>query len=230
MKKGGSAALDALEARLGHRFADRRLLETALTHPSAPAARGIEYQRLEFLGDQVLGLVVTEALFDAYPAASEGELSRRRAALVRKEACAAVVTALGLGEFIRPRDAAIQTTNVLGDVAEAVIAAIYLDGGIDAARTFVVTNWRDQIARSDTTRRDAKSTLQEWTQGQGRPSPTYAIVGRSGPAHDNLFTVQVTMVGFDPATATGKSRREAEQMAAAAVLRREGVWKASDDR
>jgi ribonuclease-3 len=229
MKAGLAAAIEALEERLGYRFRDRTLPATALTHPSAPAARSTDYQRLEFLGDQVLGLVIAEALFDAFPRASEGELSRRRSELVRKETCAAVAVALGLPALIRmggrASKAAAHTVNILGDVTEAVIAALYLDGGLEVARKFVLANWSDRMVQSQHARRDAKSALQEWAQARGGAPPSYLIVERTGPDHDARFVVEVSLDKAQPAIGSGRSRREAEQNAAAAVLLREGVWR-----
>jgi ribonuclease-3 len=233
MRKGGSAALDALEARLGHRFADRRLLETALTHASAAGAGRASYQRLEFLGDRVLGLVVAEMLLEAFPAANEGELARRLTALVRNESCADVATVLDVGAVIRLGSGEAQAGGrmkaaILGDVCEALIGAIHLDAGMAAARTFVRTNWEPRMRAWRGSLRDAKTTLQEWAQGRGLGTPGYEIVGRHGPDHAPLFDVEVTIAELPPERGEGRTRREAEQMAATAVLRREGVWKDGD--
>ena len=158
-------------------------------------------------------------------------MSRRLAELVRKETCATVSAALDLGAFVRvgggAQRNAVLTANVLGDVCEAVIAALYLDGGIDAARAFVVANWSDRLHASGGSRRDAKTTLQEWSLGRGLPAPVYAIVDRTGPDHATLFTVEVAVGALPSARGEGRSRREAEQDAAGAMLAREGVWKAS---
>jgi ribonuclease-3 len=230
MKKGGSAAIEALETRLGYAFADRRLLDTALTHASAASGRRASYQRLEFLGDRVLALAVAEMLNEAFPEANEGELAQRLTALVRNESCAEVAIALDIGAAIRLGLGEAQSGGrtraaILGDVCEAVIGAIHLDGGIDAARRFVRANWEARMRAWKGTMRDAKTTLQEWAQGKGIGTPAYAIVARQGPDHAPLFAIEVTIGGLAPQRAEGRTRREAEQQAAAAVLVREGVWK-----
>jgi ribonuclease-3 len=234
MRKGGSAAIEALEARLDHCFADRKLLETALTHASAASGGRASYQRLEFLGDRVLGLVVSEMLIEAFPKANEGELAQRLTALVRNESCADVAIALDVGAAIRLGIGEAQAGGrtraaILGDVCEALIGAVHLDGGIDAARRFVRANWEARMRAWKGTMRDAKTTLQEWAQGKGIGTPVYAIVGRHGPDHAPLFDVEVTIGPLAPQRGDGQTRREAEQLAAAAVLVREGIWKAVPD-
>lgn len=229
MKRGGQAALAAVEDRIGYHFDDQALLKTALTHAST--ASGSNYQRLEFLGDRVLGLAVAEMLLEAFPEASEGELSRRLADLVRKETCAEVAAALDLGAAIRLGGGAAQrqgliNTNLLGDVCEAVIGAIFVDGDFDAAVRFVQANWRERMLTAPEETRNAKAILQEWAQGRGLPTPSYAIVERTGPDHRPMFFVEVKVASLKPGRGEGRSRREAEQEAAAAVLVREGVWRA----
>jgi len=231
MRKGGSTSLDALEARLGHRFSDRTLLEAALTHASAMGAGRQNYQRLEFLGDRVLGLAVAEMLLEAFPAANEGELAQRLTALVRNESCAEVAIANDVGAAIRLGPGEAQAGGrakaaILGDVCEALIGAIHLDGGIAASRAFVRDNWQSRMQAWKGSMRDAKTTLQEWTQGRGIGTPTYAIVGRHGPDHAPVFAVEVTVGALSPARGEGRTRREAEQVAAGIMLEREGVWKA----
>jgi len=232
---GDEAALAAFEQRIGHHFQNRILLRIALTHSSAVAA-GIcsareTYERLEFLGDRVLGLIVAEMLLEAFPDAAEGELSPRLARLVRKETCAEVAAELGLGEVLiagggKEQRRALQTRNVLGDACEAIIAAIFLDGDLEAARRFVSAHWRDRMLDLRGPRQDAKTALQEWAQRLGKGTPTYALVDRRGPDHASTFAVSVNVAKTDTAIGEGRSRREAEQAAAAAVLMREGVWKA----
>ena len=229
------AAFAAVEARIGHHFKDRALLTTALTHSSAVAAgicnaRGT-YERLEFLGDRVLGLVVAEMLLATYPEAAEGELSPRLARLVRKETCAEVAAELGLGDALiagggKEQRRSLQTRNVLGDACEAVIAAIFLDGGMEAASRFVSEHWRERMLSLRGPRQDAKTALQEWAQRLGKGTPTYALVDRRGPDHASTFAVSVNVAKTEQAVGEGRSRREAEQAAAATVLVREGVWKA----
>jgi ribonuclease-3 len=227
------ALLDALEGRTDYRFKNRSLLVTALTHASAVGdariATGETYQRLEFLGDRVLGLVVAGMLLDTFPAASEGELSSRFADLVRKETCADVAVALDIGGAVvfggsRAQHRALLTVNVLGDVCEALIAAIYLDGGFAAAQSFVEANWRERMLEAPVGGRNAKSALQEWAQARGYGTPTYEIAGRSGPDHAPTFIISVSLGAIPPGRGEGHSRREAEQAAATAVLLREGVW------
>ena len=231
MKSAGDAALAALERRLGHDFRNRGLLLTGLTHASAATATRETYQRLEFLGDRVLGLVITEMLIAAFPTASEGELSRRLADLVRKEACAEVAAALDFGSAMRLgggkiKRSSLLTTNVLGDVCEAVIAAIYQDGGLEAARTFIAAHWRTKLIADAVPNQNAKAALQEWAQGRGIGVPVYAIKSKSGPDHEPHFEVEAKVGVLPPANGEGRTRREAEQAAAAALLAREGVWKA----
>lgn len=230
MNATASQSLADVEQRLGHVFKNPHLLETALTHASA--ASGVDtYQRLEFLGDRVLGLIVAELLIAAFPKAPEGELSRRLTALVRNESCAEVALALDLGKAVRLGPGEAQSGGrrkaaILGDVCEAVIGALHLDGGIAVARRFVEANWREKMLAWDGPLRDAKTMLQEWTQARGLGTPAYQIVGRDGPDHAPRFEVEVGAGTMDPARGKGSSRREAEQNAATAVLVREGVWKA----
>jgi ribonuclease III len=226
MRAAGEVAIADLERRLGHEFSRRDLLQTALTHGSAGAQES--YQRLEFLGDRVLGLIVTEMLIEAFPTAAEGELSRRLAELVRKETCAEVAGALDIGAAIRfgnnktPR-AQLLTVNVLSDVCEAVVAAIYQDGGFDAARRFVAVHWGVRIAAGTPLAQNAKAALQEWSQARGLGVPEYLIKAKSGPDHDPHFEVEAHVGALAPALGQGRTRREAEQDAAAAMLIREGV-------
>ena len=228
-----SSALDALEARVGHRFADRRLLERALTHTSAVTNAAESYQRMEFLGDRVLALTVAGMVYRAFPQADEGELARRLNALVKRETCAEVARELCLGEVMRLGSGEAQSggrgkTAILGDVAEALIAAIHLDAGFETARIFVESRWTERMMAARGPLRDAKTTLQEWLQGRGLAAPGYRLVSRSGPDHDPLFTIAVDIAGVDGETGTGRSKREAEQNAATRVLVREGLWKDTD--
>lgn len=226
----------AVEGRIGHVFADRARLVAALTHPSAAdgAPPGTDYQRLEFLGDRVLGLAVSDMLYEAFPGADEGELSRRLADLVRKETCAGVAVSLQLGAAMivgggKLQRRALRTRNVLGDLCESVIAAIYLDGGFDAARGFVARNWRERMLSGRQVRRNAKTELQEWAQSRGLPAPVYEITGRSGPDHEPEFAVEARIESMEPAIGHGTSRRKAEQAAAGALLEREGIWPRTSD-
>jgi len=221
-----TAAAPSLAQLLGHEFTNQDLLAEALTHPSALARRGGKrrhYERLEFLGDRVLGLVVAELLWRRFPNEAEGELTRRHADLVRRDAVAEVAHALGLKPhlIVSPsEDAAGVRDNprVLADVCEAVIAALYLDGGLAVAAAFVERWWEARLRASGAPPRDPKTALQEWAQKRGLPIPVYRTVPGDGPAHRRIFTVTVRVEGLPPATATGRSKRAAETAAAAAAL------------
>jgi ribonuclease-3 len=221
----------ALEDRIGYRFADASLLDRALTHISAlggPRHRGGTYQRLEFLGDHVLGLVISDMLFHAFPKADEGELSRRLADLVRKETCADVARAMNVGPALRLGSSEAQgggrdRTAILADVCEALIGATYLDGGYEAAAKLIEQFWGERMRMPARPLRDSKTVLQEWAQARGLPTPAYREVERRGPHHDPEFRVAVELPNRAPAEGLGRSKRAAEQAAAAAMLAREGV-------
>jgi ribonuclease III len=221
----------ALEERIGYHFADGSLLDCALTHISAlkgPRNRAGSYQRLEFLGDHVLGLVISDMLFRSYPRADEGELSRRLADLVRKETCAEIAGTIDLGAAIRLGSSEVNAgarkrPAILADVCEAVIGAVYLDGGYTAAEALVDRLWQARMRATAQPLRDPKTVLQEWAQARGLPTPSYREVARSGPDHDPEFRVAVVLPDFAPAEGSGRSKRAAEQAAAAAMLAREGV-------
>lgn len=222
-----------LEAAIGHEFRDKQRLDRALTHSSARQGGGTDYERLEFLGDRVLGLCVAEFLFTTYRAATEGELSVRLNQLVSAETCAAVADEMELHRFIRTGADVKKITgkammNVRADVVESLIAAIYLDAGLEAARSFVLRKWASRAERADGARRDAKTELQEWAHANFATPPAYRIADRSGPDHDPRFTVVVEIPGLAPETGTDRSRRAAEQMAATKLLEREGVWQKLD--
>jgi ribonuclease-3 len=226
-KRGASA----LESRIGYRFADPDMLECALTHISALKGarnRAGSYQRLEFLGDHVLGLVISDMLYRSFPKADEGELSRRLADLVRKETCAEIARTIDLGTAIRvgssEANAGARTRPaILADVCEAVIGAVYVDGGYKAAEDLVDRLWQARMQAKAQPLRDPKTVLQEWAQARGLPTPVYREVARTGPDHSPVFRVAVQLPGFAPAEGTGRSKRVAEQGAAAAMLAREGV-------
>src|SRR5262252_9031059 len=184
----------ALEGRIGYKFADKDLLERALTHISALAGgnRAASYQRLEFLGDHVLGLVISDMLYRAFPKADEGELSRRLADLVRKETCTEIARSIDLGAAIRigssEHNAGARTRPaILADVCEAVIGAVYLDGGYKAAEQLVERLWEVRLRATAQPLRDPKTVLQEWAQARGLPTPAYREVARSGPDHNPEF-------------------------------------------
>ena len=220
-----SADLQAFTARLGHRFRRPELLVRALTHASLSSPTRPDNQRLEFLGDRVLGLVMAEALLAADRAASEGQLAPRFNALVRREACAEVARQIGLGEVLKLGRSEVTTGGrrkdaLLGDAMEAVIAAVYLDAGFAAARDLVLRLWGPRIGAVETDARDAKTALQEWAQGRGLPPPAYAEVAREGPDHQPTFTIEARLATGETATATAGSKRQAEQAAARALLDR----------
>ena len=216
--------MDPLEEKLGHVFSDKALLRRALTHASADAA--ISNERLEFLGDRVLGLVVAEKLYALYPNDAEGVLALKFNALARGAACARAAEKAGLGEHLilaqsEQVSGGRAKPAILSGVCEAVIAALYLDGGLDVARAFIEKYWDGQFEALTMEMRDAKTRLQEWAQGRGRGeagAPVYALLSRKGPDHAPRFTVEVKVSGHDPATGEGGSKREAEQDAAANLL------------
>lgn len=223
-------AATPLEETIGYRFKDPALLDRALTHISALKGQGRvgSYQRLEFLGDHVLGLAVSEMLFVAFPKADEGELSRRLADLVRRETCADVARAIDLGAALRlgaseARAGGRAKAAILADVCESLIGAVFLDGGYAAAKAFVDRFWAERMRKPARPLRDPKTVLQEWAQGRGLPTPAYREVERTGPHHDPVFRVAVSLPDRDPAEGRGRSKRAAEQAAAAALLAREGV-------
>jgi ribonuclease III len=230
-KSAASAATSAIEERIGHKFVDANLLVTAMTHVSAlkpSRKRGESYQRLEFLGDHVLGLIVSDMLYRSFPNADEGEMSKRLADLVRKESCADVAKSLGLADDIKlgavGAGAGVRLRkSVLGDICEAVIGAVYLDGGFQAASEFVERNWTERMKKPRQPLRDPKTVLQEWAQGKGLPTPVYREVERTGPHHDPQFRVAVDLPGLAPAEGLGGNKRAAEKAAASAMIAREGV-------
>jgi ribonuclease-3 len=222
----------ALEEKIGFKFADKALLERALTHISALSGgahnRTSSYQRLEFLGDHVLGLVISDMLYRAFPKANEGELSRRFADLVRKEACADVARAMELGPALKLGNSESHAggrlrTTILGDACEALIGAVFLDGGYQAAEVLVGRFWKERMLRPLRPLRDPKTMLQEWAQARGLPTPAYRELARTGPHHDPEFRVAVALPDRPPAEGLGSSKRAAEQNAAAAMLERFGV-------
>ncbi len=229
--------MTALEDRIGYRFTDPAMLECALTHISALKGarnRAGSYQRLEFLGDHVLGLVISDMLYRGFPKADEGELSRRLADLVRKETCAEIARSIDLGAAIRlgssEANAGARTRlAILADVCESMIGAVYLDGGYNAAEGLVERLWQQRMKATAQPLRDPKTILQEWAQARGLPTPAYREVARSGPDHNPEFRVAVQLPAFAPAEGLGRSKRAAEQAAAAAMLAREGVRPARRD-
>ncbi len=250
-KTDGAGDLHALTAALGHGFKDASLLHTALTHPSAisitrlrrgkkaaksagaksaPAdiAVSADNQRLEFLGDRVLGIVVSEMLFHAFPDEDEGALARRLAALVKQDSLDAVAREIHLGGYLvlsrgEEDGGGRENPATLADACEAVIGALYLDGGLETARSFVERYWRPKMDAEAKPPQDAKTALQEWAQAGGLALPRYTVVKSEGPPHDPVFEVSVSVAGQDPASARGRSKRAAEQAAARNLLDRVGA-------
>jgi ribonuclease-3 len=226
-------AVAALTRRLGHPFADPKLLERALTHASVGEGAGPnvpgDNERLEFLGDRVLGLLVADKLIREFPSADEGQLSARLHGLVDKSACARVGERLGVGPALRLSAGETKTggrrkAGVIADAVEAILAAVYRDGGLAAASAVFERAWAEEFAAPpEPAVINPKSALQEWAQGAGKPLPTYRVVDRTGSDHAPTFTVEVDVQGVEPLTAQGRSRQEAEKSAATAMLKREGV-------
>ncbi len=219
-----------LETTLGHRFADPALLIQALTHRgSLGAGRNVQdpvsnaegNERLEFLGDRVLGLVIADSLLRTFPGENEGALASRLAALVSAPTIAQVAAKFGLSEHVKvAKGQRVETaeTTVLADACEAVIGAIYLDGGLAAAEKFVTGHWASLMHAALVPPKDAKTALQEWAQGRALPLPSYRVVESSGPAHAPSFTMAVTVKGFPEKQGQGRTKRLATQAAAAALL------------
>lgn len=218
-----SGELSAFSARLGYTFSQPELLIRAVTHPSRNAGVRSDNQRLEFLGDRVLGLVMAEALLEADLEAPEGSLAPRFNALVRKETCADVARDIGLGDVLRLGRSEMKTGGrrkdaALGDALEAVIAAVYRDGGFEAAKSVILQHWGGRIGAVEADARDAKTALQEWAQARGLPPPAYIEVARSGPDHAPEFTIAAELETGARAEAQAGNKRQAEQAAARALL------------
>jgi len=218
-----------LEARIGHVFVDTGLAERALTHVSAPSTSGPgrtqSYQRLEFLGDRVLGLVVSEMLYEEFPDASEGDLSVRLARLVRRETCAEAAEAWDVGPHVvmgqgEARAGGRKKAAILSDICESLIGAVFLDAGFAAARAVVRRFWEPRMRADSDPIQDAKTAVQEWAQARALSTPRYTEVERSGPAHLPHFIMQVELEGYDPERGEASSKRAAEQAAARAFLDR----------
>jgi ribonuclease-3 len=209
------------ERVIGHRPNDASLFERALTHSSRADAE--DYERLEFLGDRVLGLAIAQWVYELFPEEPEGKLSRRLNALVARETCAEVARELGIGGQVRlgkqaRDDGASDSDNVLGDVVEALLGALYLDAGLDAAVRFVRASWGERVDAKDKAPKHPKSALQEWAAANEKKPPIYSLAHRSGPHHAPRFHVEVEISGVGSATAQGLSKQEAETEAAKALL------------
>lgn len=220
-----------LEAVLGYRFREPARLDEALTHGSVLGAHGRRdrtYERLEFLGDRVLGLVVAHLLLERFPEDAEGALTQRQVAMVRQDSLAEVAAGLGLGQWVRTSaseaaQAGPMRPAMLADCCEAVIGAIYLDGGFAAAQAFVMRLWAPLIETVQTPPRDAKMALQEWAHARALEPPAYRIVAMAGPAHAATFTIEVTLADQPPQTASAATKRAAERAAAAKMLEKIAV-------
>lgn len=220
-----AAELQAFAGRIGHDFKRPELLIEAMTHSSLSSATRPDNQRLEFLGDRVLGLVISEALLDADAAASEGTLAPRFNSLVRKETCAAVAQSVKLGDALKLGRSEMMSGGrrkqaLLGDAMEAVIAAVYLDSNFATAKALILRLWGKRIANAEEDARDAKTALQEWAQARGLKPPSYVVAGRSGPDHAPVFTIVAELENGEKARAEAASKRQAEQTAAASLLAR----------
>lgn len=212
-------------AALGHEFADPRLLRRALTHPSAPGREDDAFERLEFLGDRVLGLVVAEMLIERFPDVDEGGLGRRLSVLVSREALVEIAGETGIGEaVVRARDPGAgggrMAATAAADACEAVIAALFLDGGLEAARRFIRRHWQALVERHAEVERDARSRLQEWSHARALGQPVYTVSARRGPAHRPEFEVEAALANGERATGSGGSKRAAAAAAAASLLER----------
>jgi ribonuclease III len=236
LPKGRNTALAQLSDRLGYVFKDRSLLKLALTHASARAGSkpNEDNERLEFLGDRVLGLAIAEFLTESFPEASEGELARRFNQLVRAETCADIALKWEIGTLIEMSSGEAESggrakKTILANACEAVLGAVFRDGGYAAASAIVHRFWTPELGGLDLANPDAKSVLQEWAQGRRLPLPVYLEVAREGPDHAPRFTAEVQIDGVPPARGQGANKRAAEQAAALAMLLREGVWQAPQD-
>lgn len=215
----------AFETRIGRRFRSKALLREALTHSSVNERReaAVSYERMEFLGDRVLGLTIAEYLYVRFPGAGEYDMAPRLNALVNRDACARAARRIDMGVALKlsaseERSGGRQKDTILADACEALIAAIYLDGGYKAAQAFIHLAWAGEFEAVETTPRDPKTALQEWAAQRRRPNPHYAVVERTGPDHAPRFVVEARVDGVEAGRGTGSSKRDAEREAARAVL------------
>lgn len=237
MSPGSSTSLESLADRLGCKISDLELLRRAVTHASARSSKKIskDNERLEFLGDRVLGLCVAEMLMHAHPDAAEGELAPRLNRLVRKEMCAQIADEdwdLGAAMIMSGGEALSggrRKMTILGNACEAVLGAIFVDGGFDVARDVINRFWGPRLLGAETIPVDAKTALQEWAQARRLALPSYRETKRAGPDHEPHFVISVSLTDREPAIGEGPSKRVAEQAAAEAMLLREGIWKPAED-
>lgn len=218
--------IEDLEKKIGHSFGDKNFIKDALTHSSTGQAKN--YERLEFLGDRVLGLTVAQMLFKKFPDEPEGDLAKRLSALVQGSFLAQIARKINLGAYVEFSEAERQAggrenENILADVFEAVIGALYLDGGFDKCHDMIEELWAESFFEMKAPPQHPKTTLQEWAQGRSLPLPSYEIVGQSGPDHAPVFDVQLSVEGFDAITAQGNSRQEAEKNAATLFIQQQGI-------
>ncbi len=223
MKLG--ADLVGFQTRIGHRFSDPEHLIRALTHSSISSTTRPDNQRLEFLGDRVLGLVISEALFLGDMTAKEGQMAPRYNALVRRETCAEVAAEIDLGSVLKLGRSEMLSGGrrklaLLADAMEAVIAAVYLDAGFEDARALVLRLWGARVAQVEDDARDAKTALQEWAQARGQTPPVYTVTSRDGPDHAPVFTIKAQLDSGQHQVATAATKRQAEQVAARSLLDR----------
>ncbi|MEM9468648.1 MAG: ribonuclease III [Pseudomonadota bacterium] len=217
-----SIPFDKVEEVIGYQFEDRHLLERALTHSST--GDEYNYQRLEFLGDRVIGLVIAEALFKKFRSEQEGGLAKRHTALVQGSTLAVIGQAHGFNEFIQFSDAeklagGDQNENIIADVVESLLGAIFIDGGYEAVKTVILKLWGDNIETLKKAPQDPKTELQEWVQARQLPLPVYTILSKDGPDHAPVFTVELAIEGINPITDKGSSRRQTEKTLARTMLK-----------
>ena len=224
-----SSDFSKLTKSLGHEFTAPELLNLALRHSSLSVSDpGGSNERYEFLGDRVFGLVIAEMLLNRFPNEDEGDIAKRHTALVRQEALVRVATKIKLGDFIEMSDGeknsgGRENSSVLSDCCEAVIAALYMDGGLDVASDFIAEHWSAMMEETPRPPKDAKTALQEWAQGRGLPLPEYTEISREGPAHKPVFEIEASVDGRKGALASGTSKRKAEQEAAENLLKELGL-------
>jgi ribonuclease-3 len=222
-----SETLKELESLVGYHFNDPVLCEHALTHGSRQSKRA-DYQRLEFLGDRVLSLVIAEDLFNRFNTEQEGQLAARLSLLVRGETCTLVGQSLGLEDYIivgavEKKKGVQRISSVVGDVVESLIGAIYLDGGLASAKAFILNCWGEMLAKAPVDLKDAKTFVQEWALARALPLPQYEVVGREGPEHAPVFTIELRVGTHGISQGTGASKQAAEMAAATAFIMREGL-------
>jgi len=213
--------IDVFERAIGYTFDDQKLLTEALTHSSAVDA--VSNERLEFLGDRVLGLIIAQALLERFPNESEGTLAPRLNGLVRRETLATVAGSVNLGAYLKMARSESQSggrrkQGMLADAMEAVIAAVFLDGGLSSARDVILDAWCPHLEAQASAPIDAKTALQEWAQGRALPLPTYTTISREGPDHKPVFKIEVSLKTGERAEGVDNSKRAAQQAAAETLL------------